>query len=597
MGSANEYNENKIQTLSAMEHIRLRPGMYIGRLGNGDSPDDGIYVLLKEVIDNSMDEFIMGHGSLIEVDVEMGRARVRDFGRGIPLGKLRECVSVVNTGAKYNSDVFQFSVGLNGIGTKAVNALSDYFIARSFRDGKMHEVTFSSGQLVSEKEEETSEPNGTFIEFIPDKSLFPDFHFKDEIIEERLRGYSYLNPGIKIEYKGQTFYSQEGLLDLLLNELGEDEEAYPIAHIVGQQWELAFTHTSRYSENYFSYVNGQHTTDGGTHVTAFKDAFVKAINSYGKTSFSGADTREGLVAALSVKVKEPLFESQTKNKLGNAELRSELTPKIKEAIEDYLYKNSDLAKKIIEKIAYNEKLRKELSAVKKEAKAASKKASFKIPKLKDCRYHVSDGTKGENTMIFVTEGDSATGPMVTARNAAHQAIFSLRGKPQNVYGKTQVEMYRNEELYNLMMALGIEVSVDNLRYEKIIIATDADTDGFHIRNLILTYFLTYFEELIQKEKIFILDTPLFRVRDTKQTLYCYTTKEKMQAQRTIKNAEVTRFKGLGEISPHEFKQFIGPDMHISKVTLKTMKEIPEMLNFYMGKNTPSRREYIVDNLI
>ncbi len=594
--SANTYDESKIKTLSSLEHIRLRTGMYIGRLGDGTNQDDGIYILLKEVIDNSIDEFIMGHGSRIDVSQEGAKVTVRDYGRGIPLGKVVECVSVINTGAKYNTEVFQFSVGLNGVGTKAVNALSTDFTVRAFRDGQYKEARFSQGKLQKEKKGKTDQPNGTYVEFTPDPEIFGDYEYNPEFIEQRLWNYACLNSGLKLYINGKKFESKNGLYDLLFNEIGDDT-LYEIVHHRGERMEFAFSHTHSYGETYFSFVNGQFTSDGGTHQSAFREGLLKGVNEYFKKNYAGVDVRESLAGTVAVKLTNPVFESQTKNKLGNTEIRSWIVGDVKQAVEDFLHKNQEAAKTLEEKIINNEKLRKELNTVKKEARAAAKKVSIKIPKLKDCKYHLGDGEKGENTTIFLTEGQSASGSMVSCRDVYTQAIFSLRGKPQNVQGKKKTIIYRNEELFNLMTALGIDNAIENLRYARIVIATDADFDGFHIRNLLLTFFLNYFEELIVAGRVYILETPLFRVRNKKETVYCYNDKEMRAAADRLSSPEVTRFKGLGEISPQEFGQFIGPDIRLIRVDVETIQSIPQTLEFYMGKNTPKRRDFIMENLI
>ncbi|MCG8454103.1 MAG: type IIA DNA topoisomerase subunit B [Spirochaetales bacterium] len=590
------YDESKIQTLSPLEHIRLRSGMYIGRLGDGSNADDGIYILLKEVVDNAIDEFIMGFGKRIDVKRKDGTIACRDYGRGIPLGKLVECVSIINTGAKYNDEVFQFSVGLNGVGTKAVNALSSHFLVRSYRDNKYREITFSRGKLLKERKGACEgKADGCYFEFTPDPDIFPEYDFVDEFIEKRMWNYAYLNRNLKLYYNGQKFESKKGLHDLLTKEVGE-EVVYPMVYHAGEKFEMAFTHTASYGETHFSFVNGQFTSDGGTHLSAFREGMLKGVNEFTKKNYSGTDVREGVVGAIAVKVKDPVFESQTKNKLGNTEVRSWIINEVKAAVVDYLHKNPESAKNLENKIINNEKLRKELAAVKKEAKAAAKKISLNIPKLKDCKFHRGD-KRGDETTIFITEGQSATGSMVSCRDVYTQAIYSLRGKPWNSFGKGKAAIYKNEELFNLMMALGIENDIDNLRYERIVIATDADTDGFHIRNLILTFFLNYFEELVVGGHVFILETPLFRVRNKKETRYCYSERERDAAMAAIRGPEVTRFKGLGEISPQEFGQFIGEEMRIVPVSIDSMKSIPETLAFYMGKNTPQRRQYIMENLV
>lgn len=593
------YDESKIKTLSSLEHIRLRTGMYIGRLGNGDNPDDGIYILVKEVIDNAIDEFIMGNGHRIDIAIKDNKVTVRDYGRGIPLGKVVECVSVINTGAKYNSEVFQFSVGLNGVGTKAVNALSKWFRVVSIRDGKCFEAIFERGVLKSEKPGKVKPdiPNGTLVEFIPDDEIFPDYQFHADFIEKRIWNYAYLNTGLTLSLNGQIFKSENGLVDLLADSVG-NETLYEVAHFTEPKLEFAFSHTYNYGETYFSFVNGQYTSDGGTHLSAFKEGLVKGVNAYYRKNYKTEDVREGIVAAISVKVQSPVFESQTKNKLGNTEIRSWIVNDTMSAVVEWLQKNAELAKKLEEKIVSNEKIRTELTAIKKEARTAAKKISIKIPKLKDCKFHLGDKKYGEDSMIFITEGDSASGSMVACRDVLTQAIFSLRGKPANMYGKTRSEIYKNAELYNLMMALGIENDTAGLRYAKIIIATDADNDGYHIRNLMLTFFLLYFEELITGGRVYILETPLFRVRTKKETSYCYSEKERdAEVKRLGSSCEITRFKGLGEINPSEFKQFIGPDIRLLPVSTQAIKNVSKVLEFYMGKNTPERREFIMKNLL
>ena len=600
------YDESKIKTLSSLEHIRLRTGMYIGRLGDGTNPDDGIYVLLKEVIDNSVDEFIMGHGSRIEISIDHETVEVRDYGRGIPLGKIVECVSVINTGAKYSDEVFQFSVGLNGVGTKAVNALSTQFRVRAVRDGSYAEAYFERGTLKKQtKGSAGRERNGTCITFTPDTNIFGDYRYNYEYIEQRLWNYAYLNSGLTLvlSSKGigasaskQTFESRNGLFDLLSAEVGE-EAMYDIGYYRGDRIELSFTHTDNYGETYFSFVNGQYTSDGGTHLSAFREGILKGVNEFYKKQYNGVDVREGIAGAIAVKLAAPIFESQTKNKLGNTEIRGWIVGEVKSAVVDFLHRNKAASKRVLDKIANNERLRKELQAVKKDAKENARKIALKIPNLKDCKFHLQDGAKGADSTIFITEGQSASGSMVSARDVYTQAIFSLRGKPQNVFGRKRADLYRNEELYNMMMALGIENSVEELRYARVVIATDADHDGFHIRNLLLTFFLNYFEEIVLAGHIYILETPLFRVRNKKETRYCYNAKERDQALSDIRNPEVTRFKGLGEISPKEFGQFIGDDMRIVKVSLKSIKSIRETLTFYMGKNTPQRRDFIMENLV
>ncbi|MCD2332553.1 DNA topoisomerase IV subunit B [Borreliella americana] len=594
------YDESKIITLSSLEHIRLRSGMYIGRLGDGSNIDDGIYVLIKEIIDNSIDEFIMGCGNEIFIKKEDNLISIRDYGRGIPLGKVIESVSVINTGAKYNDDVFQFSVGLNGVGTKAVNALSSKFLVRSTRNGKSFEALFSKGKLLESREIKSSDKDGTYVEFLADSEIFGKYSYSEDFLKRRFFHYACLNKGLIINYNDQIFESKNGLLDFLNSEIKSDDLLYDIVYYSSKTLEFAFSHTNNYGETYFSFVNGQYTNDGGTHQTGFREGFVRAINDFLKKTYSPTDIREGLVATLSVKIKDPIFESQTKNKLGNIETRGNVAKEVQKIISEILYKDKVLAKLIEKKIVENERLRKELSSVRKEARERAKKISFKIPKLKDCKFHFNDSSKqSEQTMIFLTEGDSATGSMVSCRDVYTQAIFSLRGKPQNMFEKNKSEIYKNEELYNMMVALGIEESIENLRYNKVIIATDADFDGFHIRNLLLTFFLTFFEDLILNGHMYILETPLFRVRNKKITIYCYSEEEKQKAILELRGGyEVTRFKGLGEISPNEFKGFIDINsIKLTKVDLFNIKEIKEKLGFYMGQNTPERRNFIMENLI
>ncbi|MBJ18671.1 MAG: type IIA DNA topoisomerase subunit B [bacterium] len=597
------YDEKAIQTLDALEHIRLRTGMYIGRLGDGSTPVDGMYVMLKEVVDNSIDEFIMGEGKKIEISREERTIEVRDFGRGIPLGKVVDCVSQINTGGKYNDDVFQFSVGLNGVGTKAVNALSSDFEVRSVRDGKFKQASFIRGKLKKEKGGKSSEPDGTFIRFTPDEEIFGSYEFHEQFIEHRLRYYAYLNSGLKLAYtpKGgrkEIFQSKNGLKDLLLDEFGEAQPLYEIAHGEGDRFEMAFTHGNAYGESYFSFVNGQYTNDGGTHQSAFREGLLKGVNEYAKKSYAGEDVRDGIVAAIAVKLQDPVFESQTKNKLGSVDVRSWLVPAVKDQVIRWLHGNKNEAKVLLEKVALNEKIRKELSAIKKDARERAKKVAIRIPKLTDCKFHYDDpkAKRREDTILFLTEGDSAAGVMVPTRDVYTQAIYSLKGKPLNCYGLKRDAIYKNEELYNIMRALGIEESMDGLRYNRVVIATDADVDGMHIRNLLLTFFLRYFEDLVLKGHVYILETPLFRVRNKKDTRYCYSEKERDDAIEEIKGPEVTRFKGLGEISPKEFGQFIGEGIRLVQVSVGSMGEVEKSLDFFMGKNTPARKDFIVENL-
>ena len=592
------YDEKAIQTLDALEHIRLRTGMYIGRLGDGSTPIDGIYVMMKEVIDNSVDEFIMGVGKKIEIRRDDQTIEVRDYGRGIPLGKVVECVSQINTGGKYNDDVFQFSVGLNGVGTKAVNALSSDFEVRSVRDGKFKQANFVRGKLKKEKSGKSDEPTGTYIRFTPDVEIFDDFAWHKEFIEHRLRYYAYLNSGMKLSYNGETFRSKNGLKDLLANELGEAQPLYEIAHREGDRFELAFTHGNAYGESYFSFVNGQYTNDGGSHQSAFREGLLKGVNEFANKSYAGEDVRDGIVAAIAVKLQDPVFESQTKNKLGSSDVRSWLVPAVKDKVIRWLHENQSEAKLLLEKVALNEKIRKELSAIKIQARERAKKVAIRIPKLIDCKFHYDDpkAKRRDDTTIFLSEGDSAAGVMIPSRDVYTQAIYSLKGKPLNCHGLKRDAIYKNEELYNIMRALGIEDSMEGLRYNRVVIATDADVDGMHIRNLILTFFLRYFEDLVLKGHVSILETPLFRVRNKKDTRYCYSEAERDEALQAIKSPEVTRFKGLGEISPKEFGQFIGENIRLVQVSVGSMGEVEKSLEFFMGKNTPERRDFIIDNL-
>ena len=597
---AKKYDESTVKSLDALSHIRLRSGMYIGRLGDGSHCDDGIYIMLKEVIDNSVDEFIMHHGTKVFIDLDMKHSKVsvRDYGRGIPLGKVIECVSQINTGAKYNDDVFQFSVGLNGVGTKAVNALSSYFMVRSVRDGEFVEATFSKGVLCDQKKGKTKEANGTFVEFIPDTEIFKKFSFNKEIIVKRLWHYAYLNAGLTLLFNEEAIRSEHGLLDLLNAEVKEDRLYEPL-HWRSKGMEFAFLHSSSYGETYFSFVNGQYTQDGGTHLSAFREGILKGVNEFAKKNFQGVDVRDGIVGTILIKVKDPVFESQTKNKLSNNEIRGPIVQDVKDAVQDLLYKNPETGKKIVERILFNEKLRKELASVKKDAKERQKKISFKIPKLRDSKCHYGDGSKeGERSMIFLTEGESASASIVMTRDPLSQAVFSLRGKPLNVHGMKLDQLYKNEEMYNLMSALNIEEDIANLRYNKVVLATDADVDGMHIRNLLVTFFLTYFEGLVLSGHLFILQTPLFKVRNKEKTIYCYSKEEKDKASDLLKRGvEITRFKGLGEISPDEFKQFIAKDIRLLPVTIQNLSDIKPTLEFYMGKNTPDRKAFIMHNLV
>ena len=595
-----KYDESTVKTLDALAHIRLRSGMYIGRLGDGSHPDDGIYIMLKEVIDNSVDEFIMKQGNKIEVNVDYatGKIQVRDYGRGIPLGKVIDCVSQINTGAKYNDDVFQFSVGLNGVGTKAVNALSSHFLVRSYREGQMFEASFSQGVLKDQKLSKSKEPQGTYVEFIPDVEIFKKYTFENEYLLKRMWHYAYLNTGLTIHFNGELIASENGLLDLL-NEEVKDDQLYEPLHYCGKSIEFAFLHTNSYGESYFSFVNGQYTADGGTHLSAFREGVLKGVNEFAKKNFQGMDVREGMVGTVLVKVKDPIFESQTKNKLGNADIRGPIVQEVKDAVMKLLFQYPEKANKIIERIVFNEKLRKELASVKKEAREKQKKISFKIPKLRDCKFHYHDqSAKGDDSVIFLTEGDSASASIVASRDPLTQAVFSLRGKPLNVHGLKLDQLYKNEEMYNLMSALNVEEDINNLRYNKIILATDADVDGMHIRNLLITFFLTYFESLVINGHLYILETPLFKVRNKEKTYYCYSEEERDSAIKALKKGvEITRFKGLGEISPDEFKQFIDKNIRLTQLTVNNFSDIKPTLEFYMGKNTPERKNFIMKNLI
>lgn len=598
-----KYDESKIQTLSSLEHIRLRTGMYIGRLGDGSTYEDGIYILLKEIVDNSIDEYIEGYGKKIIVNIDGNKVSVRDFGRGIPIGKLIDCVSIINTGGKFNSDVFQFSVGLNGVGTKAVNALSNEYIVKSFREGKFKEVHFSKGKIVKELTGTSKEPDGTYTEFVPDPDIFKEFRYNFDFVKKRFYYYAYLNKGLKIYFNDEKITSTGGLLDLLTEQV--EYPMYEPIYYSGDQLEFVFTHIDSYGESYYSFVNGQYTNDGGTHQSAFREAILKAVNEYGKKLYEAKDVRDGIIGAIAVKVQNPLFESQTKNKLGNNEIKGKIISEVKDFLVDYFYKNPETVEAIMSKIALNEKIRKELKAVQQEAKELSKKSSIRIPKLKDCRYHFNeeptgkkrDLWRGNESVIFLTEGDSAAGSMISCRDVETQAIFALKGKLLNVHGLKRDYIYKNEEIYNIIKTMNIEDGIDNLRYSKIIIATDSDPDGLHIRNLLLTFFLHFYESLILKGHVYILETPLFRVRNKKQTVYCYNENEKSKAVKELgADPEITRFKGLGEISPKEFGRFIGPDMRLVQVSVEHLKDIASTLEFYMGKNTPERKKYIMDNL-
>ena len=596
------YDESKVKTLSSIDHIRLRTGMYIGRIGSGAHYDDGCYILLKEVIDNAIDEFIMGFGKQVEITVEGNHVRVRDFGRGIPLGKLVDCVSQINTGAKYNSEVFQFSVGLNGVGTKAVNALSKDFTVRSHRDGEFAEASFKQGKLKKENKGKTKEPNGTFIEFEPDPVIFKESEFKAEFIERRLRHYSYLNSGLRLIYNGAEFVSRHGLHDLVMEDLQTDnaEPIYPPLHFTSKTLEFCFTHTnSRYGESFYSFVNGQYTSDGGTHLSAFREGLLKAVNEYTKKGYDGDDVRECMVGAVAIRMQDPLFESQTKNKLGNTEIRTELVNKVREELLHFFNRNKAVAEQIMGKVEDTKQLRKELQDVKKLARERAKSVTLRIPQLKDCKVHFDrKKDKGRGSMVFICEGQSAAGSITSCRDVNTQAVFTLKGKPLNVWDLKRDIVYKNDELYNLMRSLDIEDSLDRLRYEKVILATDADVDGMHIRNLMITYFMKFFEQVVHDGHLYVLETPLFRVRNKHETIYCYSEAERDKASAKLgKSCEITRFKGLGEISPNEFKQFIGKGMKMSQVEYASKPDAASILTFYMGKNTPERKDYIMGNLV
>ena len=593
-----EYDESKIKTLSSLEHIRTRTGMYIGRTGDGSNYDDGIYMLVKEVLDNSVDEFIMGHGRRVVVLLNGNTVSVRDYGRGIPLGKVVECVSRINTGAKYNDDVFQFSVGLNGVGTKAVNALSDDFLVRSYRDGKYVEAEFSRGEKKGEKKGRTTEKNGTFVSFTPDPNIFPGYKFSEEHLMRRFRFYAYLNAGLKLNYNDCSIVSTGGLLDLIREE-SHFEKIYPPLHFVDKTLELAFTHTNRFNEQYFSFVNGQYTVNGGTHLSALREGLLKGINEFASKRFDGDDVREGVVGAIAIRLQDPIFESQTKNKLGNGEIRASLVARVKDVVVDLMHRDRKSAEKLINKIEDTQKLRKELLSVKKMARERSRAVSVRVPQLRDCKTHFNmKKGKGAESSIFIAEGQSAAGSFMSCRNARTQAVFALKGKPLNVYDLKRDALYKNDEMYNLMRSLDIEDTVDNLRYGKVIMATDADVDGLHIRNLLATFFLRFFERVVTEGHLYILETPLFRVRNKKDTIYCYTEDERDVAIKKLgRKPEITRFKGLGEISPSEFKAFIGDKMHLTPVNTGGEHSVPEVLGFYMGQNTKERRQYIMDNLV
>jgi topoisomerase-4 subunit B len=599
------YDEGSIKTLDWQEHIRKRPGMYIGKLGDGSASDDGIYVLLKEVMDNSIDEFMMGNGKRIEVKVSNELVSVRDFGRGIPLGKLLDVASKMNTGAKYDSEVFKKSVGLNGVGIKAVNALSSHFLIKSFREGEVKEIHFSEGIVKEEMDVVPSDqPNGTYVAFTPDVNVFKTYHYIDDYVVNMMKNYSFLNAGLVLEFNGEKFHSKNGLRDLLEDNM-EGESLYPVIHLKNGDIEVAITHGNQYGEDYYSFVNGQHTTQGGTHLVAFREAIVKTIRDFYKKDFDPTDIRASIVAAISIKVEEPVFESQTKTKLGSKDIgpegpsvRTFVTNFILKELDNYLHKNPDVSEVLLRRIQESERERKAISGIKKLAKQRAKKADLHNRKLRDCRVHLdSKHELRENSSIFITEGDSASGSITKSRDVNTQAVFSLRGKPLNTFGLTKKVVYENEEFNLLQAALNIEESIDDLRYNKVVIATDADVDGMHIRLLLITFFLQFFPEVIRQGHLFIFQTPLFRVRNKKVTYYCYSDEERLSAiQKLGKTAEITRFKGLGEISPDEFKNFIGTEIRLDPVVMKKHESVAQMLEFYMGKNTNERQDFIIENL-
>lgn len=603
------YTEANIKSLDWKEHIRLRPGMYIGKLGDGSTQDDGIYVLLKEVLDNCIDEFVMGFGKEIEITIEEGQVRVRDYGRGIPLGKVIDCVSKINTGGKYDSKAFKKSVGLNGVGTKAVNALSAKFSVSAYRDGKSKTADFEYGELVNQTRiSKSPESSGTLVEFSPDPEIFKKYKYRDEFVEDRLWDYAYLNSGLKIRFNGKTFYSRQGLLDLLKNKTDENALRYPIIHLSGNDIDMALTHGSQYGEEYYSFVNGQNTTQGGTHLSAYREGVVKTIREFFNKNFDARDIQTGVIGAISVRVEEPVFESQTKTKLGSLKMapdgstvRSFIVDFVKEHLDNYLHKNKDSAEAILKHIQQSERERKEIAGIKKLANQRAKKANIHNKKLRDCKLHYDDKRTTEEdklaTTIFITEGDSASGSITKARDVQRQAVFSLRGKPLNSFGQTKKIVYENEELNLLQHALNIEDGLDGLRFNRVVIATDADVDGMHIRLLLLTFFLQFFPDLVRERHLYILETPLFRVRDKQTTFYCYSEAEKQEAIEKLRGKpEITRFKGLGEISPDEFGGFIGENIKLEPVFIKNNTQIPELLSYYMGKNTPDRQSFIIDNL-
>lgn len=602
-----EYTEESIRSLDWKEHIRMRPGMYIGKLGDGSAQDDGIYVLVKEVVDNAIDEHMMGFGRTIDIKIMEHHVEIRDYGRGIPLGKVVDCVSRINTGGKYDTGAFQKSVGLNGVGTKAVNALSDYFKVQSFREGKTKVAEFKRGEISNDARISTSSGrNGTLVVFEPDHSVFKNYHFIPEYLEDLIWNYVFLNAGLTIQFNGKKFHSENGLKDLLSRKIDKDSIRYPLIHLVGDDIELALTHSNQYGEEYYSFVNGQYTTQGGTHLAAFREAVVKTLRDFYKKDYDATDIRASIVAAIAVRVQEPVFESQTKTKLGSQAIgpegptmRTFVNEFVKKHLDNYLHKNPDTADAILKRIIQSERERKEIAGIKKLANERAKKANLHNKKLRDCRIHYNDkkGEDRDNTMVFITEGDSASGSITKSRNVQTQAVFSLRGKPLNCYNLSKKVVYENEEFNLLQHALNVEDGIENIRYRKVVIATDADVDGMHIRLLLLTFFLQFFPDLVKHGYVFILETPLFRVRNKQETLYCYDEGEKDKAIKKLGGKpEITRFKGLGEISPDEFASFIGEDIRLEPVLVKDDSSIPNILTFYMGKNTPDRQEFIIHKL-
>jgi topoisomerase-4 subunit B len=605
--ASNQYDESSIKSLDWREHIRLRPGMYIGKLGDGSSKDDGIYVLVKEVMDNCIDEHMMGYGKSIDIKITDQKVVVRDYGRGIPLGKVVDVVSKINTGAKYDSGAFQKSVGLNGVGTKAVNALSNYFKVQAFREGQTKLAEFKKGKLTNDpKQGKSNERNGTLVEFEPDDSMFKNYHFIPEYLDDLMWNYAFLNAGLSINYNGTKYYSKDGLLDLLKQKSDAEELRYPIAHFKGDDIEMALSHGTQYGEEYYSFVNGQNTTQGGTHLAAFREGIVKGVRDFYKKDFDASDIRASIVAAIAIRVQEPVFESQTKTKLGSTNMapdgqsvRGFVVDFVSKEIEIHLHKNASTADAMLKRILQSERERKDIAGIKKLANDRAKKANLHNKKLRDCRYHFDDakGEKGAESVIFITEGDSASGSITKSRDVETQAVFSLRGKPLNCYSLTKKVVYENEEFNLLQHALNIEDGIESLRYNKVIIATDADVDGMHIRLLLMTFFLQFFPELVKANHVFILETPLFRVRNKKETIYCYSDEERHAAIAKLgTKPEITRFKGLGEISPDEFGNFIGEDIRLQPVLLGKEGHIAKLLEFYMGKNSPDRQDFIIDNL-